>query len=217
MKILLAEDDQDLGEGICIAFKREHYIVDWYQDGILAEQAFKNSSYDIFILDINLPRQDGFSIIDKNTAQVRKTPILILTALSDTSSCVKGLNKGADDYLVKPFEFDELKARILSIIRRHQNISSLILEHRDLKINIDDNLIHFKNKTLTIPYKEFTLLKVLMLNKTRTLTKEQIIEKMYCDDEYRESNVLEAHVYNLRKVLGKDYIKTIRNIGYRMG
>lgn len=217
MKVLLAEDDVDLGESICMALKEQCYIVDWYQDGIAADEAYKAGTYDVFILDIGLPKKNGFSIIDNNKALIKKTPIIILTSLSSTLDCVTGLNKGADDYITKPFELSELQARILSIVRRNKNLESLIIEHKDLKINIDNSLVYFKDKIISLPYKEFLLLKILMLNKGRALNKEQIIDKIYPAGEYIESNVVEAHVYNLRKIIGKGYIKTVRSFGYMMG
>ncbi len=211
MKILLAEDDYKQGKQICQSLEQEHYVIDWYQDGALAEQAYKNGNYDLFILDIDLPKKDGFTIIDQNKESIRKTPILFVSHLKDS---VKGLNKGADDYIIKPFGFDELKARILSIIRRTKHLTSLIIEHRDITVNIDDNVVFLKGKPIKLPYKEFLLLKILILNKGRVLNREQIIDKLYSDNEYTQSNVLDAYVYRLRKIIGKDYIKTVNNIGY---
>ena len=213
MKILFAEDDTVLGQKVRQSLQQENYIVDWYQDGVLAEAAYRTGNYDLFILDVNLPRKSGFSIIDDNADSIRTIPIIFVSSLSE---CVKGLNKGADDYITKPFQFSELKARILSVIRRHKHLTSLVIEYRDLKMNLDDHQVYFRNQMMRIAYKEFLLLKMLMLNQGRVLTKEQIIEKISSADHYTESNVLEAHIYNLRKIIGKDYIRTVRSVGYTM-
>lgn len=215
MKVLLAEDDIRFGKNLYRLLEQENYIVDWYQDGILTEEGYNSGNYDVMLLDINLPKKSGFSILDDS--KIHKTPIIVLTSLSSVPDRIKGLNKGADDYLGKPFDFLELKARMLSVIRRNKNLGSLVLEHQDLKINIDANLVYFKGEVIKIPRKELLILKALMLKKGSTVNRAPLLEKIYSANHYIESNVLEAHIYNLRKILGKDYITTVHGIGYKIG
>ncbi len=217
MKILLAEDDPNIADNLIQNLKTQDYAVDWVENGILAEESIKGGHYDILILDLGLPGRDGIDVIDNLRKQKSQIPILILTAKSSTEDCVEALTLGADDYLTKPFKFEEVNARLLALVRRSQGRTSKAIKYRDVEIDPSKHQLSFRGKVLDVPRREFSLLATLMANPDHVMTREQLLGKLYTWDDDIASNVLEVHIHNLRKMLGKDYIKTVRGVGYKLG
>lgn len=218
MKVLIVEDDKILSDTIkqCI---EKNYSVEQAYDGYEGYMFAKENIYDVVILDIMMPEMDGYEVLSKLRSQGILTPVLILTAKDSVRDKVKGLNIGADDYLVKPFEREELLARLEAIIRRSNGFFvSDILEFKDLKLNIKNRKVYIKDKEVILQGKQFDLLEYLINSKNTIITKEQIFDKIWGFDSYTSTNVIEVYASGLRKELKKygydKYIKTLRGVGY---
>lgn len=218
MKLLIAEDEQDLNDVISNFLKKNDYIVDSAYDGKEALDYLEWTNYDLIILDIMMPEIDGFEVLEKLRLKDNPTPVLFLTARDQIEDRVKGLNLGADDYLIKPFNFDELLARINAIIRRHYKVSSNLLKIKDLVLDRDKKTISIKGNPVDLTGKEYDILEYLLLNKNHIKSKDQIRDNLWEFDSNIESNVIEVLVKNLRKKIDqgrdKSLITTKRNLGY---
>jgi DNA-binding response OmpR family regulator len=215
MRILVIEDDKIIGDGLLTALKLEGYAADWVEDKESATLALKTHAYDMLLMDIGLPDGSGLDLLAELRSGGNTVPILILTAYDKTSYKVKGLDLGADDYLIKPFKLEELKARIRALHRRREGISRPIFKLGDIKLNPATKEVHLKNKLITLGSKEFSILQLLMEKPGEVLSKPTIEESMYGWGEEIESNAIEVHVSKLRKKLGKGVIETIKHMGYR--
>ena len=214
MRILLVEDDPILGDGIKSGLLQDHYNVDWLTDGGQASQALQTDSYDLLLLDLNLPVKSGIDILK----QIRKTdnalPVLILTARDATEDRIKGLDMGADDYLTKPFDLDELLARIRALLRRSKGRTTPTLTHGELELNPVEHTLSMSNKPVDLSPVEFQLLQLLLENRGRVFPKKQMEDNIYGWNKEVDSNAIEVHIHHLRKKLGNDLIRTIRGVGY---
>ncbi|MDO9624346.1 MAG: response regulator transcription factor [Pseudomonas sp.] len=214
MRILLVEDDTALGEGIRTALKPEGYTVDWVQDGSSALHALTHESFELAILDLGLPRMDGLQVLKHLRAAANPVPVLVLTARDSTSDRIAGLDAGADDYLIKPFDVDELKARLRALLRRSFNRPQPVLEYRGISLDPISQAVSFQGQVVNLPRKEFLLLHELLAQPGRVLTRDKLQQALYGWDEELESNALEVHVHHLRKKFFADLIRTVRGVGY---
>ena len=214
MRLLLIEDDEVLGDGIVAGLKEFSYITDWLRDGRQMESAIASTEYDAIILDLGLPGESGLTLLVKLRKMGKNLPVLILTARDTIDDKVKGLDLGADDYMIKPFDLDELAARLRALIRRDHGRTSPLLKHNDLEMNPAEHSVVKGNTTIELSAKEFSLLQLLMENSGKALSKRKIEDNIYAWSEEIESNAIEVHIHNIRKKIGPDIIKTIRDVGY---
>ncbi len=216
MKILLIEDDYLIGDGIVAGFKKLGFSIDWFEDGDSGKDALMMANYDAVILDLTLPNIDGLDILKFWRENKIKTPIIILTARDAINQRVEGLNKGADDYLCKPFSLAELHARVSALIRRNFGQTAEFIEVGDLKLFTAEQRVTKNDKELKLSTKEIKVLELFMLNKNIVLNRETIAEKLYDFDEDINSNILDVFIHNIRKKVGNEYIKTIYGAGYKL-
>ena len=214
MRVLLAEDDTLLGEGIQTALRRALMTVDWVQDGVAALAALRQEPFDAAVMDLGLPRLDGTAVIrDARRAGVR-TPILALTARDQVSDRVQGLELGADDYMGKPFDTDELVARIRALHRRSSGQNSIRMEHGALVLDPAAHLATYEGRLLDLPRREFALLQLLLENAGRVVSREAVQQRLYGWNEDRDSNAVEVHVHHLRRKTYPGLIRTVRGVGF---
>lgn len=218
MKLLLVEDDFILGDAVKEALNREGYIVDWVRDGSMALNVIKTNAYDIILLDLGLPRLSGLEIIKSIRAKEIYIPIIVVSAKESFEDKIAGLNLGADDYLSKPFKFQELKARINALLRRttHNNRNSIILG--DLEYDVIANTFKLSGIELDLSKKELDLLKILISKKDTWHLKESIIEKIYTWDQEITLNAIEVIIHRLRSKLYDSNLSILnkRNLGYKL-
>ena len=214
MRILVVEDDPMLGEGIAEGLKQHNYAVDLMFDGNIAAQALSTEAYDVAIIDIGLPSQDGISIVRDLRAKGGHVPVLLLTARDAVDDRVKGLDSGADDYLTKPFDFSELLARMRALVRRSVGRSDPKIKFETLELDPAVQTFSDSGKFINLSRREFAVLECLLQNVGRVVSKTKLLEKLYGWDEEIDSNTLEVHIHNLRKKIDNKYIRTIRGVGY---
>lgn len=214
MRVLLIEDDELLGEGTRRGLAQDGYTVDWIRDGAYASEALQTENFDLVVLDLGLPRVSGLSVLQNMRRQGNTTPVLILTARESVEDRVKGLDSGADDYLAKPFELDELLARLRALRRRFASRAAPVLVHGQIELDPASHTVTLNNEPLNLSRREFALLHVLLENAGRVLSREHLTQSLYGWGEEVDSNALEVHVHNLRKRFGSTFIRTVRGIGY---
>lgn len=215
MRILLIEDDFMLGEACQAGLQQEAYAVDWVQSMEDAMSALKTHSYDIILLDLGLPDGDGFIFLKKIRDIKIKSPVIIMTARDRVADKIKGLDWGADDYIVKPVDLHELYARIRSVSRRsNDDRTDNILVCNDLKLDLSSLKGWYQAQTLDLGAKEFRILQKLIEQKDKVVSKEQLETMLYSWGHEVESNAVEVHMYRIRKKIGKSFIRTIRSEGY---
>ena len=214
MRLLLVEDDPMIGRNIQAGLKQDGYSVDWVQDGVSAESALSDQVYELLLLDLGLPRKSGLEVIKSLRQQKNAIPILVLTARDAVSDRVHGLDTGADDYLVKPFDLDELSARIRALLRRSAGRPESILEHGSLQLNPATHEVHLDGQPVNLSRREFTLLHIFMEKPGSPLSRTQLEDRMYGWGEEVESNAVEVYIHGLRQKLGSHWIVNIRGIGY---
>lgn len=217
MRILLVEDDSLLGEGIRVGLRQDGYAVDWVTTGEAAERALATESFDLLVLDLGLPGRDGLSVLRQLRRGGNDTPVIILTARDTVADRVQGLDLGADDYLTKPFDLDELGARARALIRRSRGRATPVLEHGSLTLDPASHRVTYAGQIVEMSPREFTLLRILMENATKVVSKTRLQETLYGWDQDIESNAVEVHIHHLRKKLDADLIKTVRGVGYTLG
>jgi len=216
LRILLVEDDPILGDGLKTAMQQQGYTVEWLKDGKQALQALKTDHFSLVLLDLGLPGMDGLDVIRHGRKQAIDVPILILTARDAVDDRVKGLDLGADDYLTKPFDVNELYARTRSLIRRSHGRSTPLLEKAGIIINQSDKTVSYQGQPVTLSGKEYSILNYLVENASRVVSRQQLEEQLYDWDQAVDSNALEVHIHNLRKKLDNKLIRTIRGVGYQL-
>lgn len=216
MRVLLVEDDNDLGTALQDALIHAGYTVDWAKNGVDAETAIltETESFDIVVLDLGLPRRSGLEVLKTIRAKNIKTPVIIVTAQEAIEDRVKGLDAGADDYIVKPVDLDELCARIRALHRRRVDRAEPILVHGEIKLDPASHSVYINEKAIKLSRREFTLLHKLLENSGRVLSRENLTSTLYGWGDEIDSNALEVHIHNLRKKFGTELIRTIRGVGY---
>ena len=205
-----------IGDSVRAGLRRDGFTVDWVRDGRAADLALANAVYDLMLLDLGLPKKDGLDVLRTARRAANRIPVLILTARDSVADRVKGLDAGADDYLVKPFDLDELSARIRALLRRQAGRVEGVIEFGDLKLNPASHEVTLKGKPLALSAREFALLEALLDRPGAVLSREKLEEKLYGWGEEIESNTVEVYVHSLRKKLGQDFIKNVRGVGYRV-
>jgi DNA-binding response OmpR family regulator len=216
MRLLLVEDDEMLGASLVKALEHYAYGVDWVKDGEEAIAAINDSPYAAAVVDVNLPKHSGLEVIKAARAKKNMIPILLLTARDLPQQKVEGLDAGADDYLVKPFDLDELLARLRALVRRSAGRPETQLRCGVLVLNPSASTVHKNETPVLMTAKEFRTLKLLMERAGKFVTKGDIEYVLYSAEDAAESNTVEVTIYNLRKKLGSEMIQTVRGVGYRI-
>lgn len=214
MRVLLVEDDLALGDGIRSGLHQYGYAVDWLKDGQSALKFLKAETFDIIVLDLNLPKISGLAVLHELRTNGNNTPVLILTARDSIDDRVKGLDTGADDYLTKPFDLDELSARIRALQRRSSNRAQPSIVYRDVELDPAALMVKVGGKVINLSRREFALLQKLLENIGHVVSRELLSQCLYGWGDDVDSNTLEVHVHNLRKKLSVNFIRTIRGVGY---
>jgi len=216
MRLLLVEDDALLGDGMQSGLAQAGFEVDWVRDGVAALHAVDAGGYAAMVLDLGLPRMDGFDVLQRARARGLKLPILILTARDAIDDRVRGLDGGADDYLVKPADLVELAARLRALIRRANGEAAPTLRVGSLELDPAAHRVTHSGAAVALKPREFAMLHELMLNAGRVLTRDQLEDRLYRWGDEVESNSVEVHVHRLRRKLAPDLIRTVRGVGYMM-
>lgn len=226
MRVLLVEDDTMIGESVVAGLRQDGFVLDWVRDGAAAERALTGAlagsqggaPYDAVLLDLGLPGKDGLAVLSGMRRRGIETPVLIVTARDAIASRVAGLDAGADDYLVKPFDLDELAARLRATHRRHAGRADALIRHRhgDDLITLDSvrHEVQKNGATVALSAREFAVLEALLDRPGAVLSRAQLEEKLYGWDEEPGSNTIEVYVHGLRRKLGAELIRTVRGVGY---
>lgn len=214
MRILLVEDDPLLGEGLQASLQMEGYAVDWLRDGESAWRSLRIETFDLVVLDLGLPDVSGLEILKRMRQQEMDLPVLILTARDALEDRVLGLDSGADDYLIKPFDLDELTARLRVLSRRRAGRRSPVIRHGRIELNPATREVRLDGEPVSIARREFSLLCMLLENVGEVQSKSRLQQALYGWEEDVESNTLEVYIHHLRRKLGKDLIATVRGVGY---
>lgn len=216
MRILLAEDDALLGDGLRAGLRQRGFQVDWVRSGDVAEQELRAQPYDAAVLDLGLPQKDGMDVLAAIRRAGISLPVLVLTARDAVPDRIRGLDTGADDYVVKPVDLDELAARLRALIRRAHGQAQERLTVQDVVLDPAARLVHKAGVPVTLSSREFDLLHTFLLNAGRVLTREQMEQHLYSWGQEVESNAVEVHIHNLRRKLGAALIQTVRGVGYML-
>ncbi len=214
MFVVLVEDDPYIADSICATLDFLNISVEHVSTARDADYFIRHSAVDLCLLDLGLPDQDGLDLLQKWRNDQIHTPVLVLTARLKTHQCVEALNLGADDYLTKPFELDELIARIHALTRRHRGFSSNLIQFDHLILNKDTQEVSYQNHPIQLSRREYSLLETLMSHPNKVLKNEVLLDKLYGFQDSIESNALNVHIYHLRQKLKADYIQTVRGVGY---
>ncbi|WP_455202473.1 response regulator [Kaarinaea lacus] len=214
MRVLLVEDDEVLGDGLRIGLKQAGYTIDWVTDGLSANNAITDNEFDLVVLDINLPKMSGLEVLRNIRKLGRHTPVLLLTARDSVPDRVEGLDSGADDYIVKPVDLDELCARLRVLQRRAMGRSDPVIQHGELVLDPAAHRVTVNGKPISLSMREFVLLQHLLENVGRVIPRARLEQKLYGWEGEVESNSLEVFIHHLRKKLGSNLIRTVRGVGY---
>jgi two-component system response regulator QseB len=214
MRLLLVEDDEILGEGLSAGLKMEGYAVDWFKTGKLAEEALKNNLYELIVLDLGLPDIDGMELLRDLRSRKDETPVMVLTARDTISDRVAGLDSGADDFVIKPFDLTEVCARLRALARRQEGRSTPTIVHKQLVLDPAGHIVTYNDERVDLSQKEFEILSFLMGNIGRVVSRARLEESLYSWDSDIESNTVEVHIHYLRKKLDPSLIRTVRGVGY---
>jgi len=216
MRVLLVEDDLQLGESLEAALGLEGYAVDWLNSGEPVRAALMSTPYDLLVLDLGLPGVPGMQVLRQLRADKHTLPVLLLTARRTLADKVDGLDAGADDYLTKPFEMDELFARLRSLLRREGAHKGVQLEVSGILVDPIGRTVHYHGEALTLTAREFAILEILVRNADRFVSRARLEEGIYRWGEEVGSNTVEVYVSRLRKRFGSGVIETMRGVGYRI-
>lgn len=214
MFVVLVEDDPYITESIVAALDYLKISVEHVSTARAADYFIRHSAVDLCLLDLGLPDQDGLELLQAWRQDQLHVPVLVLTARNQKQQCIEALNAGADDYLTKPFDLNELLARIHALARRHSGYSSNLLQVRDLKLNRATHQAYYRETLLSLSRREYTLLEIFMLHPDQVLKNEQLIDKLYGFQDSIESNAINVHIYHLRQKIHADIIQTVRGVGY---
>ena len=216
MRILLAEDDPLLGDGLRAGLRQLGFLVDWVRDGEAAERELRAEPYAAAVLDLGLPLKDGMAVLQDIRRAGSSLPVLVLTARDALPDRIRGLDVGADDYVVKPVDLDELAARLRALVRRSHGQPQENLQSGDLVLDPAARSVTLKGVRVPLSTREFDLLHALMLNAGRVMTRDQLERRLYSWGEEIDSNAIEVHIHHLRRKLRPDLIETVRGVGYAM-
>ncbi len=214
MRLLLVEDDPVLGDGLKTGLSQAGFTVDWAQDGAAADAALDCEQFALAILDLGLPRLEGLEVLRRLRRRGQTLPVLILTARDSTGEKVAGLDAGADDYLIKPIDLDELAARIRALLRRAGGRAAPVLEVGTLRLDPASHQVELEGQPVNLSTREFSILQLLVENAGRVISRSQLEAALYGWGDSLESNAVEVHIHHLRKKLGSDSIRTLRGVGY---
>ncbi len=214
MRLLLVEDDRLLGKAIQQALHDAAYAIDWVQDGNSALSTIKTQDYALVLLDLGLPKKDGIEVLSELRKTKNTVPIIIITARDAVDDRIKGLDHGADDYLVKPFLINELQARIRAVMRRNQGVADPILSNENLELNPATREVSINNQTQLLSSREYAVLHALMLRPGTILSRDELEDRIYGWNEEVASNAIEFIIHGLRKKMGKEVIKNVRGLGW---
>jgi len=217
MRILLVEDDVMIGESLRSALRQESCAVDWVRDGRAADAALSTETFDLVLLDLGLPQRDGLDVLRTLRGRGDKTPAIILTARDAVADRVRGLDAGADDYVVKPFELDELTARMRAVQRRHIGRAQSAIECEGVRIDPAMRDVSVRGESVLLSAREYALLEALMLRPGAILSRAQLEDRLYGWGEEIESNAVTVYIHQLRRKLGADFIHNVRGVGYYVG
>ncbi|MDT9000720.1 winged helix-turn-helix domain-containing protein [Paucibacter sp. APW11] len=214
MRILLAEDDAQLGAGLQAGLRQLGFQVDWVRDGLAAQRELCSEPYAAAVLDLGLPRRDGIDVLADVRRAGQRLPILVLTARDAIADRIRGLDRGADDYVLKPVDIDELAARLRALVRRAHGQPQERLCIGDVELDPAGRRVRQQGLEVPLAAREFDLLQLLMLNAGRVMTRDQLEQQLYSWGKELDSNAIEVHVHHLRRKLGAALIKTVRGVGY---
>ena len=216
MRILLVEDDLMIGEPLLDILRAEGYAVDWVRDGDLADAALQSQTYDLVLLDLGLPKRDGMAVLRALRGRKQRLPVLIATARDAVEQRIAGLDAGADDYVLKPFELDELLARIRALLRRASGRAEPVYEHMGVSLDPAAHEALVDGKPVNLSAREWAVLEPLLARPGLVLSRQQLEEKLYSWKDEISSNAVEVYVHGLRKKLGAALIENVRGLGYRV-
>ncbi|MEA3150896.1 MAG: two-component system, OmpR family, response regulator QseB [Gammaproteobacteria bacterium] len=214
MRVLLVEDDGMIAQGLQTALRQAGFAVDWTSDGQSASNALRANVFDLVLLDLGLPQRDGIEVLRELRQRGDSTPVIILTARDEIQSRIAGLDAGADDYIVKPFDLDEVMARMRSVLRRAAGRGDSSIQHGDLRLDPVSRTVELAGKPVGLSAHEFSVLEALLQRPGAVLSRAQLEDRLYGWDEPIGSNAVEVYVHGLRRKLGSDAIRTLRGVGY---
>jgi DNA-binding response OmpR family regulator len=214
MRILLVEDDAMIGKAVLDVLRTEHYAVDWVRDGSAADAALMAERYDLVLLDLGLPKADGLSVLRALRSRRDAVPVLVATARDAVGDRVAGLDAGADDYIVKPYDTDELLARVRALLRRSAARGDPLITHKGVELNPATREASVNGHPLSLTPREWALLEPMLQRPGVVFSRAQLEQKLYSWKDEVSSNAVEVYVHGLRKKLGADFIRTVRGLGY---
>lgn len=214
MRLLLVEDDPMIGESVLDLLRAEHYAVDWVRDGDMAETALRTQDYDLVLLDLGLPRRDGLQVLRSLRARRQRVPVLVATARDGVQQRIEGLDAGADDYVLKPYDLDELLARIRALLRRAWGRAEPVYEHKGIRINPATREVTADGRPVLLSAREWAVLEPLLARPGMVLSRTQLEEKLYGWKNEVSSNAVEVYIHGLRRKLGAWLIQNVRGVGY---
>jgi DNA-binding response OmpR family regulator len=214
MRLLLVEDDRMIGESVQKGLRQDGFSVDWVQDGGSAELALETERYDCVLLDLGLPKKDGIDVLRGMRVKRDAAPVVVITARDAVPDRIKGLDAGADDYVLKPFDLDELAARVRAVVRRREGRAEPVIEHLGLALNPATHQASYRGEPLSLSAREFAVLEALVSRPGAILSRSQLEERVYGWGEEVESNAVEVFIHGLRRKLGAEFIRTVRGAGY---
>ncbi len=216
MRLLVVEDDTMIGESVVDALRSEHHAVDWVRDGAQADSALRSGDYDLLLLDLGLPKLDGLAVLRALRGRKQSLPVLIATARDAVQQRIEGLDAGADDYLLKPYDTDELLARIRALLRRSAGRAEPVYQHGDVSINPATREVSVKGMPVQLSAREWAVLEPLLVRPGLVLSRAQLEEKLYGWGDEIHSNAVEVYIHGLRRKLGPELIRNVRGVGYRV-
>jgi DNA-binding response OmpR family regulator len=214
MRILLVEDDQMIGQAIQTALRQDGHAVDWVRDGNAADAALAAGRFDLVLLDLGLPGRDGVSLLRLIRSRRDATPVLVITARDAIADRIAGLDAGADDYLVKPFDLDELAARMRALLRRSAGRGEPVIEHGRIRMNPATREVARDGQPVSLSPREYAVLEALMSHPGAVLSRAQLEDRLYGWGESVDSNAVEVYIHGLRRKLGRDLIQNLRGVGW---
>lgn len=214
MRLLLAEDDKMIGESVVDLLRAENFAVDWAIDGEMADSALRSGAYDLVLLDLGLPRKDGLEVLRDLRARKSRVPVLIATARDSIQQRIAGLDAGADDYVLKPYDLDELLARIRALLRRASGRAEPVYEYKKVTVNPATREVTVGGAPVVLSAREWAVLEPLLARPGLVLSRAQLEEKLFSWRDEVNSNAVEVYIHGLRKKLGAELIQNVRGVGY---